>query len=122
MPAASGEASRYGIRPVASWVAREWAWVLREGVFCRTRLLGGEPLLLDVRAASVRDLVVVHGACLPNAEQVARLGLQNARLASPTRVVAPAADEREAPAASGDAARPRAWRSATTATRAIPAT
>ena len=95
MPAAPEEASHYGIRPVASSVAREWAWVLREGVFFRTRLVGGELLLPDVRDASVRDLAVMHGACLPHAEGVARLALQRHDSLAGAGVVALAADDRE---------------------------
>lgn len=69
--------------------------MLREGVFFRTRLVGGELLLPDVRDASVRDLAVMHGACLPHAEGVARLALRRHDSLAGAGVVALAADERE---------------------------
>jgi exopolyphosphatase/guanosine-5'-triphosphate,3'-diphosphate pyrophosphatase len=69
---------------------------LREGVFFEKRLFAGEaPLVPDVRAASVRDLAVLHGACVRHAEHVARLAVQLHDSLTGAGVIAPRADERE---------------------------
>ena len=50
---------------------------LREGIFFSRRLLsGGEPLLPDVRASSIRNLTLQSGADIRHADHVARLALQ----------------------------------------------
>jgi exopolyphosphatase / guanosine-5'-triphosphate,3'-diphosphate pyrophosphatase len=69
---------------------------LREGVFFATRLLSEtEPLLPDVRAASVRNLAVQCNADLAHAHHVAELALQMHDSTAAGSVIAPARDERE---------------------------
>jgi exopolyphosphatase / guanosine-5'-triphosphate,3'-diphosphate pyrophosphatase len=69
---------------------------LREGVFFQRRLFArAAPLVPDVRAASVRDLAVLHGACLDHAEHVANLAVQLHDSLAEAEVITPAADERE---------------------------
>jgi exopolyphosphatase/guanosine-5'-triphosphate,3'-diphosphate pyrophosphatase len=69
---------------------------LREGVFLSTRLFtGGAPLVPDVRAASVRDLALLHGACPRHAEHVARLALQLHDSLARAGLIAARPDERE---------------------------
>jgi exopolyphosphatase / guanosine-5'-triphosphate,3'-diphosphate pyrophosphatase len=69
---------------------------LREGVFFERRLFAGQPPLVPaVRAASVRDLAVLHGVCLRHAEHVACLAVQLHDSLAGEGVIAPAADERE---------------------------
>jgi exopolyphosphatase / guanosine-5'-triphosphate,3'-diphosphate pyrophosphatase len=68
---------------------------LREGVFFERRLFAGTaPLVPDVRAASVRDLAVLHGACLRHAEHVADLAVQLHDSLAGAGMIVPAADER----------------------------
>jgi exopolyphosphatase/guanosine-5'-triphosphate,3'-diphosphate pyrophosphatase len=69
---------------------------LREGVFFEKRLLAGRAqLVADVRAASVRNLAVLHGACLRHAEHVAKLALQLHDSLARTGMIKSEADERE---------------------------
>jgi exopolyphosphatase/guanosine-5'-triphosphate,3'-diphosphate pyrophosphatase len=68
---------------------------LREGVFLATRLLPGpEPLLPDVRAASVRNLAFQCDADLAHADHVAQLAVQMHDSMAAGSVIAPAPDER----------------------------
>ena len=69
---------------------------LREGVFFSRRLLtGADPLLGDVRGASIRNLAVQCDADLTHAEHVARLALQLHDSLAATKVLVPADAERE---------------------------
>lgn len=69
---------------------------LREGVFFERRLFEGRtPLVPDVRADSVRDLALLHGACLRHAEHVAKLAVQLHESLASAGVISPAAGERE---------------------------
>ena len=69
---------------------------LREGVFFATRLRPEtEPLLPDVRAASVRNLAVQCNADLPHADHVAQLALQMHDSMAAEKLIAAAPDERE---------------------------
>lgn len=65
-------------------------------MFFERRLLAGRaPLVPDVRATSVRDLAVLHWACLRHALHVADLAVQLHDSLAATGVITPAADERE---------------------------
>jgi exopolyphosphatase / guanosine-5'-triphosphate,3'-diphosphate pyrophosphatase len=69
---------------------------IREGVFFRRRLFAGQaPLVPDVRAASLHDLAVLHGACPRHARHVARLALQLHDSLAHAGVIAPQPDERQ---------------------------
>jgi exopolyphosphatase/guanosine-5'-triphosphate,3'-diphosphate pyrophosphatase len=69
---------------------------LREGVFFERRLLAGRsPVVPDVRAASVRDLALLHGTCRRHAEHVAKLALQLHDSLVGTGVIESADGERE---------------------------
>jgi exopolyphosphatase/guanosine-5'-triphosphate,3'-diphosphate pyrophosphatase len=70
---------------------------LREGVFFHRRLLAGaaEPLLGDVRAASIRNLALQCDADIEHADHVANLALQLHDSLAAAKVIAPACDERE---------------------------
>jgi exopolyphosphatase/guanosine-5'-triphosphate,3'-diphosphate pyrophosphatase len=69
---------------------------LREGVFFATRLRPeAEPLVADVRAASVRNLAVQCHADLAHADHVAELAAQMHDSLAAEGVIAPAPDERE---------------------------
>jgi exopolyphosphatase/pppGpp-phosphohydrolase len=68
---------------------------LREGVFFRHRLLAGaEPLLPDVRAASIRNVAIRCGGDLRHADHVARLALQLHDSLAAAGAFDPAPDER----------------------------
>jgi exopolyphosphatase / guanosine-5'-triphosphate,3'-diphosphate pyrophosphatase len=68
---------------------------LREGVFFRHRLLAGtEPLLPDVRASSIRNVVLRCGADIRHADHVARLALQLHDSLAAGGEIEPADDER----------------------------
>lgn len=70
---------------------------LREGVFFSRRLLAGapQPLLADVRGASIRNLAVQCDTDLTHAGHVASLALQLHDSLAAAQVIAPSPDERE---------------------------
>jgi exopolyphosphatase/guanosine-5'-triphosphate,3'-diphosphate pyrophosphatase len=69
---------------------------LREGVFFAERLLAGaHPLVADVRAAAVRNLVARHAVDASRAGRAAVLALQLHDSARDAGVIQPAGDERQ---------------------------